>query len=120
MRSGIVPPLANPALESFLGGLQRDAPVQTVIGAYTATSTDSTLLCSASAGAFTVTLPPASECRGLALQVKKTDASANAVTVAAYGSDAIEGVATRSLPSQYKFLSLVSDGVSTWYVFATT
>lgn len=85
---------------------------------YTATIADHIILCSASGGAFTVTLPAANSRKGLVLEIKKTDASANAVTVTRAGADTIQGATTVSLASQYSTCTIFSDGTSVWYKYA--
>jgi hypothetical protein len=80
---------------------------------YVASNADFMILCNASAGAFTVTLPPAGAA-GLVLVVVKQDGSANVVTVACFGTDLIEGSASLSLTSQWSKAVLVCDGSSHW------
>lgn len=84
--------------------------VATKTAAYTATVRDAILLCDATAAAFSVTLPAAAGAEGLILFIKKTDASANAVTIDGDGSEEIDGSTTLSLPSQYDAARLVSSG----------
>ena len=60
------------------------------------------LRCDATAGAFTVTLPPSGTSQDTLMTLKKVDASANAVTIAGAGTDLIDGAATKSLATQYK------------------
>lgn len=55
--------------------------VKTITAAYTVTLADHTLLCDASGGAFTVTLPEVALANGQTFNIKKTDSSAFAVTV---------------------------------------
>ena len=55
-------------------------------GAYTVTSSDGRnviVLCNATGGAFTITLPPVSGLDGVRICVKKTDASAKEIRVPA-------------------------------------
>jgi len=73
---------------------------------------DAVILCDASAGAFTVSLPTASGIKGKAYFIKKVDASANAVTVDPYGTETIDGAATVSLAAQYDSVFIVSDGAN--------
>jgi hypothetical protein len=82
---------------------------------YTATDLDSLILCNATGGAFTVTLPAVAGVSGKKLTIKKTDASGNAVTVDGNGAETIDGAATASLASQYKYISVISNGVG-WFV----
>jgi hypothetical protein len=89
--------------------------VTSVSANYTVASSDFIILDSASSAANTVTLPAASASKGRYIIVVKTDTSTNAVTVAAAGTDTIQGSATKSLTSQYSKVILISDGTSTWY-----
>lgn len=68
----------------------------------------------ATAGAFTVTLPAASSNEGRMLAVCKIDAGGNAVTVAASGSDTIQGSATISLAAQWNKALIISNGNNGW------
>lgn len=83
--------------------------------AYTASSTDHTILGNATSAAFTVTLPAAGTCTQVTLVIKKTDASANAVTVDGSGSETIDGALTYALSTQYQFVTVQSDG-SNWQI----
>ncbi len=82
------------------------------------TTSDDTVLCDATDGAFAVTLPIAAQVQFLKVSVKKIDASGHAVTLTASGSDTIDGAATVSLGTQYKSRTIQSDGVL-WYVLAS-
>jgi hypothetical protein len=81
--------------------------------AYTAIPGD-LVLCNATSSGFTVTLPTAAV-SGTTVLVKKTDASANAVTVAG-GAALIDGAATFALANQYDAVSVVADGTNWWVV----
>ena len=70
------------------------------------------VLCNASGGAFTVTLP-ASPSSSDIVTVKKTDSSENAVTVNGNG-DNIDGDASFTINSQYESYTMISDGTS-WH-----
>lgn len=74
------------------------------------------LLVDATAGAKVVNLPAASSCKGRQYLIKKTDNSANTVTVTRAGSDTIEGSNTAALTAQYDYVKLISDGVATWFI----
>jgi len=89
--------------------------VASVTTTYTATDLDSLILCDATAGAFTVTLPAVAGVSGKKLTIKKTDASGNAVTVDGNGAETIDGAATKSLASQYKYISVISNGAG-WFI----
>jgi len=58
--------------------------VATKTANYTATASDYAILVDATSGAKTISLPAASSVPGQVYHIKKTDASANAVTIAAY------------------------------------
>lgn len=74
-------------------------------------------LLSSFAGAKTARLPPAnaSSAVGRMIHIKKTDASANAVSVTVQGGGNIDGSSSFALSSQYKALSVVSNGAQ-WYI----
>jgi hypothetical protein len=75
----------------------------------------------ATSGAVTVTLPLATTWTpGKPYLIKKTDASANTVTISRTGSDTIDGAASKSLANRYDWIELVSDGLSTWHVKSQT
>jgi hypothetical protein len=78
------------------------------------------VLANAAGGLFTLTLPAASAAAGSVIHIKKSDATGNQVSVAAGGSDTIEGVVSVKLLAQYKSYTLWSDGVSKWYILALT
>jgi len=52
------------------------------------------------------------------VHVKKVDTSTNIVTVAAAGTDKIEGATSKLLSKQYSSLTLVADGTSNWYLIS--
>lgn len=81
---------------------------------YPASSVDFGIMCNATDGAITVTLPPALK-TGQVLMIKKTDSSSNAVTISRGGSDTIEGATSIILSAQYESRWLVSGGNSMWY-----
>jgi hypothetical protein len=75
-----------------------------------------TYLISSYGGAVTAQLPPADAAKsiGRVVTIKKTDSSANAVTVTVQGSTGPDN-ATQALSSQYKAITVVSNG-SQWYI----
>lgn len=81
-------------------------------GAYTAAVDDRVILCDGTSGAFTVTLPTAVGVTDKVFYIKKTDSSANAITIDGSGSEEIDGLTTRSLVNQYEFIMIVSDGAN--------
>jgi hypothetical protein len=70
----------------------------------------------ASSKAFTVTLPAAASADGRIVLIKKTDSTANAITVSAASGDSIEGKTTRALTKQYDSLQLISNGAHEWFL----
>lgn len=66
----------------------------------------------ASGGNVTVNLPTAVDNAGALIEVRKTDNSANTVTVDGYGSETINGAATLVIYAQYDSYSLRSDGTN--------
>ena len=71
----------------------------------------------ASSGAVTITLYAASTNTGKIVTVKKTDSSANAVTIDGNASETIDGATTYALAAQYNSATLVCTG-SAWLVTA--
>lgn len=71
----------------------------------TATATlfpsDEIITVDTTAGNVTLTLPGAAGCRGLMITVKRLSAGANTLTIAAAGTDLIDGASSTSLPTQY-------------------
>jgi len=85
----------------------------TKTGAFTATMND-IILADASGGAFSVTLP-STPTAGVVIDVKKTDSSANAVTVDGNGNN-IDGDSTYIMYSQYESISIFADGSNWWII----
>ena len=61
-------------------------------------------------------LVSAASCKGREYTFKKKDNSVNIADIFADGSDTIEGDADYQLTNQYQTVTLVSDGVATWYI----
>lgn len=72
-------------------------------------------LCDATAGIITASLPPASGNNGQLVAFKKTDISANKVTIDGNGSEKIDGQNTYDLLNQYNVVILSCDGTG-WNV----
>ena len=79
----------------------------------TLTNSNDVVLASASGGAITITLPVPTS--GKQFVIKKTDSTANAVTIAPAGSETIDGNALWALSGQYDSVQLVTDGTN-WYI----
>jgi hypothetical protein len=84
---------------------------------YTLTDVDCIVVCDASAGAFTISLPSAVGIAGRMYTIKKVDSSPNPVTVAPQPDQTIDGAASYALSAQWKYVTVVSDG-SNWLVIA--
>lgn len=82
---------------------------------YTATSTDHTLLCDATSNAITITLPASSGATGRIYNIKKIDASVNAVTVDGNASETIDGATTQVLSTQWQNLQIQCNGTN-WFI----
>lgn len=82
---------------------------------YTLTASDYAVLVSAAGGATTINLPAAASASGYIYVVKKTDSSANAVTVDGSGSETIDGSTTYVLANQYSAVTIQSNGTA-WFV----
>lgn len=81
-----------------------------------ATINDYSIWCDATTAAFTETLPAANTCKnGQMIAVTKIDSSANAVTVAAKGTDTVNGAASISLSALDSTAILITDGVGKWW-----
>ena len=111
--------ILNKRLKALEGKLRLDDNLRESVisktAAYTATARDQTILCNASSGAFTVTLPAAQGISGRIYRIKKTDSGGNAVTVDGNSSETIDGATTNVLSSQYDVVELQCDG-SNWHV----
>lgn len=73
------------------------------------------VLADASSGGFTLTLPEAGFWNDRVLRIKKTDATGNTVTVAATGSETIDGAASVAISTQYHCRQFMSDGQN-WHI----
>jgi hypothetical protein len=91
----------------------------TIASNYTVQDSDYKILADATAGAITLQLPSTGAfATGHEFRLEKIDASAHAVTVAAFSGDTIEGAATVALASQYTSLRVTSNGATSngvWY-----
>ncbi len=93
----------------FSGG--ESMGISTKSSAYTVTQKDRTIICNAASAGFTVTLPtPAAANAGMIVCIKKTDATANAVTIAA----TIDGTVNPTITTQYESRTYQSDA-SAWH-----
>jgi hypothetical protein len=80
----------------------------TKTASFTADGDNAIYFCDATGGAITVTLPSAADYAGVRLVFKKTDASANAVTVNTADGGAV------GLAAQYNSVEVASNGTA-WF-----
>lgn len=90
-------------------------PISTVTLATTLNASHYTLLVDATAGATTVSLPPAATYPGRVYVIKKMDASANNVVIDGSGSETIDGAATKTTNTQYAGWQIQSNGTN-WII----
>lgn len=81
---------------------------------YSITTSDRLVYGDTSGGSFTVTLPAASSATANTVYSVEKTAAANTLTIAADGSDTVNGGSSLSLTSINSRYDLVSDGVSAW------
>ena len=99
--------------DTFVGGEFRE-------GVAAATSSQlfprfsSVMLADASGGAVVIDLPPSSQSKGRRLAVKKTDGTANTVTVQPAPGELIDGATSLILSTAFASTTLVSDGTNWW------
>lgn len=91
-------------------------PIDNGDSPYTVLDTDGLILADATSGAITVNLPTAVGRLNRRIQVKKIDASGNAVTIDANGSETIDGSLTEVISSQYDAPRMKSDGTTWWII----
>lgn len=91
--------------------------VAVVNAATTIDATYHTVFADATTAAFTVTLPTAVGNVGKRFRFEKTDATTNAVTIDANGSQTINGALVYALSARYQAVEIVGDGAN-WLVVA--
>ena len=95
--------------------------LKTVTTTHSIAITEAVLLCEATSGAFTITLPdPSTAYSGanltsLTFTISKIDTSANAITIAPFGAETIGGDASFDLLLMNESIELVTDGTN-WYI----
>lgn len=90
--------------------------VDTITSHETLTSAFTVVLCDATSGVITVTLPAAADNEGRRYFIKKIDSSANAVTIDGNASETIDDSTTKVLSSQYDSAEIVCDGTEWWII----
>jgi len=112
--------LAKLALENRIatylqgGGATRGA-YRSVTATGNVVSGDYLLVCDATAGAITMTLPSAALVPGRIYVFKRINSGANAVVVDPSGAETIDGAATHTLSAQWNSVTIMSDGTS-WFI----
>lgn len=91
------------------------SPVVSKTSSYTATAADSVILCNATSGNVTITLPTSVGTKGRQYTIKKTDASANLVIIDGAGAETIDGELTIELAVQYESMTIHSDNAG-WVI----
>ena len=100
------------------GGAWYDATTAVTVAPPPLDETNRLVTVDATAGPITITLPTITAASpsilGARYDIKKTDASANAITVS--GAETIDGAATATLAAQYDSIS-ISAGATEWHVW---
>jgi len=91
-------------------------PVLAAASPYSPAADDDVLIVDATGGVTVIALPTAASSDGRLLQVKKVDASANAVSIDGNGGELVDGALTFDLLVQYESATVVCDGTQWWVV----
>ena len=108
--------LVTNALPIYQGSSGRNI-VSNPTGPYTAQNND-IIIWDVSAGSDVVNLPPVATSNNFRIDIKKTDVSANTITVEPNASELIEGASNAVITLQYEAISIVCDGGQWWIVAA--
>ena len=101
------------AIQDRIAELGQTYETLTITADTTLVSSTRAVLINAASGDVTATLPALLD--GDVFDIKRVDATVNAVTVATPGAETIDGAATLLIPSQYLSFTLLCDGTS-WYL----
>ncbi len=104
----------SPTSRTHLAGSISQA-ISTITSSQSLDETYHTLICDATSGAITLTLPAASGCSGRIYRIKKVDSSANSVIIDGNGAETIDGAANYTISVQYGATVIQSNG-SVWWV----
>lgn len=85
-------------------------PITTVTTTTTLDTTHYTVLADATSGNITINLPTAASASGRVYVIKKTDSSANTVTIDGSGAETIDGATTNVISTQYVSITIQSNG----------
>ena len=114
--------LAKLALENRIavylqgGGATRGA-YRSVTTSGNVLSGDYLIIADATAGAITMTLPPAALVPGRIYAFKRINSGGNHVIIDGYASETIDGALTHSMSPQWNSLVIMTDGVA-WFKLA--
>lgn len=114
--SGYAPPTLH-------GGEAHKGNVVTKIGIYEASLSDDTILCDATGGPFSISLPAASSRIGKIYNIKKIDNSSNTIIISPPGNDTIETLSSLTINNQwdyYTLQSIQSGATYYWIILAST
>lgn len=112
--------LAKLALENRIatylqgGGATRGA-YRSVTTSGNVVSGDYLIIADATAGAITMTLPPAALVPGRIYAFKRVNSGANAVVIDPNASETIDGAATYTLSAQWNSVTIMSNGTA-WFI----
>lgn len=90
--------------------------ISTKVANYTVQLSDTVILANCSGGSRLYTLPSALSASGRIFYFKKIDATANAMTIQANGSELIDFANTQSTTTQGESFTIVSDGAQWWII----
>jgi len=111
------PPTASIWTVDNVTSLQQLTTILSKTANYTVTTSDKDkfILCDATAGTITLTLPTAASAgSGFTIGAKKTDSSTNTIIIDANGAETIDGQLTYVLTQQHDGIDLVTNGTA-WY-----
>jgi hypothetical protein len=114
--------LAKLALENRIatylqgGGATRGA-YRSVTTSGSVVSGDYLIIADATAGAITMTLPPAALVPGRIYAFKRINSGGNQVIIDGYASETIDGATTHTLTPQWNSLVIMTNGVA-WFILA--
>jgi hypothetical protein len=112
--------LAKLALENRIatylqGGGATRGTYRSVTATGNVVSGDYLIIADATAGAITMTLPPAALVPGRIYAFKRVNSGANAVVVDPSGAETIDGAATYTLSAQWNSVTIMSNGTA-WFI----
>jgi len=103
-------------MSTFINGVDiSQAVTNTITTGTTLTRSHRTVLCDATAAAFTVTLPAAANSKYQIYEIKKIDSTGNAILIDGNAAETIDGDTTKSLNLQNESITIQSNGTS-WYL----